>query len=95
MAIQYPSPNFSDWPPENTFSGKVIPNFVKGYLRMKIDAEWRATCLKDHSFYDWMISTFNWEHTIRYLIITQKIEARELEEWESEIRGRYDWSQKG
>jgi len=95
MTLEISSPDFSDWPPENTYTDKAIPNFVKGYLRMKVDAEWRATCLNDSSHINWLFPTFNWDKTIEYLIISQHIEAKDLKGWEVAIRERYDWAQKG
>ena len=52
------SPDFSEWPPHDNFSETLVSAFTKTFIRMKVDAEWRAMELGEVSYLKWFKRQF-------------------------------------
>lgn len=92
MTLKIESPDFSDWPPNDYFKGKVHHNMVKVFLRMKVDAEWRRDVHGDSSYYEWLMENFDMQPSLDYCVIASHIESEQLTKWEQCLRDRYDWT---
>jgi len=85
-------PDFSRWPPHDTFRGRPINQVIQIFLRMDIDAEWRATMLNDLKYSEWFHHNFNLQYLIDYWIISGEIEEETVLKWTTQIREKYDWT---
>ncbi|MAH42563.1 hypothetical protein CL614_02460 [archaeon] len=80
--VNIPHPKF--------FSGKPIKHHIRTFLEQTIDAEWRATCLNDPSFSDWL-QQFHLGFMINYMIVAGHFDKEDIITWSNEIRSGYDW----
>jgi hypothetical protein len=85
------APDFSDWPPHDNFSETLVGAFVKTYIRMKVDAQWRAQELGDTTYELWLNENFDMGGLLSYVVVAQHMTQIDLDEWESKIRDLYDW----
>tara|TARA_R110002060_G_scaffold19422_1_gene26456 strand:+ start:1688 stop:1963 length:276 start_codon:yes stop_codon:yes gene_type:complete len=85
------APDFSEWPPHDNFSETVVGAFAKTYIRMKVDAEWRAQELGDRSYLHWLTDNFDLSGLISYIVLAQHMTQKDIDEWENKIRCLYDW----
>ncbi len=85
------APNFSEWPPHDNFSETLVSAFAKTYLRMKVDAEWRAQELGDDSYLKWLIDNFDISGLLSYIVVAKHMTQRDIDEWEEKNRALYNW----
>ena len=85
-------PDFSSWPPHDTFRGRPITQIIQIFLRMDIDAEWRATVLNDHTYSEWLNQNFSLQYLIDYWIISGQVGEETILKWSNKIREKYDWT---
>ena len=85
------APDFSEWPPHDNFSETLVSAFAKTYLRMKVDAEWRAMELGDESYLHWLKDNFDISGLLSYIVVARHMTQGDIDEWESKIRNLYDW----
>ena len=72
------------------FNGKPMHHHLRTFLEQTIDAEWRATCMKDSSMVEWL-DKFNLGFMIEYLIVSDYFTKEEVVELANSIRATYDW----
>jgi len=85
------APDFSGWPPHDNFSETLVSALTKTYLRMKVDAEWRAKELGDESYLKWLKDNFDIGGLISYIVVARHMTQGDIDEWEGKIRNLYDW----
>ena len=73
------------------FNGKPVYHHMRTFLEQTIDAEWRATCLKDTTIADWL-NQFHLGFMVDYLINAKYYTKEEIVELSNEIRSKYDWT---
>ena len=78
-------------PDPKFFSGKPLKHFVRTFLEQTIDAEWRATCMKDSFLSDWL-QQFHLGFQIDYMVVAGHLDKEELIKMANDIRATYDWS---
>jgi|TARA_B100001564_G_C20621917_1_gene662784 hypothetical protein len=83
--------DISKLPHPKFFNGKPIYHHLRTFLEQTIDAEWRATCLKDSTMADWL-NQFNLGFMVDYLINANYFTKDEVVSLSNEIRSNYDWN---
>jgi len=68
-----------------------LKHFVRTFLEQTIDAEWRATCMKDSFLSDWL-QQFHLGFQIDYMVVAGHLDKDELIKMANDIRAKYDWS---
>jgi len=77
-------------PNEKFFKGKPLYHFIRTYLEQTIDAEWKATCLGDATYSQWL-DNFHLGFQLDYMVVAGHITKAELIDMANGIRSEYDW----
>ena len=91
IMVKKEAPDFSEWPPHDNFSETLVSAFTKTFIRMKVDAEWRAMELGDVSYLHWLKDNFDISGLLSYIVVARHMTQGDIDEWESKIRNLYDW----